>query len=122
MPHLHILVDRYMKQQDVKEDWQAVGGGQHVDIRLVDLHRVSRYLSKYLTKELLMSAPSRCRRVTVSRGICLNSKRPPEHKWQRLKTDINAIFRGLKSRARDVILDRETDELESFAVPVSQLC
>jgi hypothetical protein len=36
-----------------------------VDIKLVDVHRVSHYLSKYLTKDLLLSAPSRCRRVTT---------------------------------------------------------
>ena len=40
-----------------------------VDIRYVDVHRVSRYLSKYLTKELLMSASLRSRRVTTSRGM-----------------------------------------------------
>lgn len=122
MPHLHILVDRYMNQQDVKADWQAVGGGQHVDIRFVDLHRVSRYLSKYLTKELLMSAPSRSRRVTVSRGITLNPKRKTEHKWHRLKVAIMDFFRAQKQFARDAILDIETDELESFVVPAGTLC
>jgi hypothetical protein len=48
-----------------------VGGGRIVDIRLVDMHRISRYLSKYLTKELLLSAPKRSRRVTVSRGYAI---------------------------------------------------
>ena len=62
-PHLHILIDRFIEQQWIKTTWQQIGGGMHVDIRRVDVHRVSRYVSKYLTKELLTSAPERSRRV-----------------------------------------------------------
>lgn len=74
MPHLHILVDRWVRHEWIKEAWQSVGGGQHVDIRFVDVHRVSRYLSKYLTKELLLSAPLRSRRVTTSQNIRLSEE------------------------------------------------
>ncbi len=62
-PHFHVLVDRFIPAAWVKKTWQAVGGGRIVDIRFVDIHRISRYLSKYLTKELLLSAPKRSRRV-----------------------------------------------------------
>ncbi len=117
MPHLHILVDRYIEQAWVKSAWSTLGGGEHVDIRLVDLHRVSRYLSKYLTKDLLLDAPARARRVTVSRGIVLNPKRAKEHKWDRLKTTICELFLRFKHSARDVIMDSE-NQLLAFIVPV----
>ncbi|MGC1296688.1 MAG: hypothetical protein WA869_16760 [Alloacidobacterium sp.] len=37
----------------MSEAWEAVGGGRIVDIKRVDLHRVSRYLSKCLTKQMI---------------------------------------------------------------------
>jgi hypothetical protein len=42
----------------ISQAWQSVGGCRIVDIRLVDIHRVGAYLSKYLTKDLLLSAPA----------------------------------------------------------------
>jgi hypothetical protein len=72
--HLHILLNCYLKQSWVSETWAALGGGKIVDIRRVDMHRASHYLSKYLTKEMLLSAPKRTRRVTTSRSIKLNPK------------------------------------------------
>lgn len=74
------------------EAWVAVGGGFMVDIQLVDVHRVSRYLSKYLTKELLMSAPLRCRRVTTSRGIKLLEKTRTETVWTLVKVPISSLL------------------------------
>jgi hypothetical protein len=87
-PHFHILIDRYIDLEWIRRAWVAVGGGFMVDIRLVDVHRVSRYLSKYLTKELLMSAPLRSRRVTTSRSIRLFEKQATEHKWELLRVSI----------------------------------
>lgn len=116
LPHLHCLVDCYMAWADVKADWEAVGGGSHVHIEAVDLHRVSRYLSKYLTKDLLLSAPKGIRRITVSRGIVLNPKTAKEHKWERLKTPIEQLFRQLIKTAIDVVLD-DADDVISFVVP-----
>lgn len=49
-PHFHILVDRFLPHAMLQAAWTAVGGGPMVDIRYVDVHRVSRYLSKYLTE------------------------------------------------------------------------
>lgn len=117
MPHLHILVDRYIPQSWIKSAWSTLGGGEHVDIRQVDLHRVSRYLSKYLTKDLLLDAPARARRVTVSRGITLNPKRAKEHTWERLKTTISHLFSVFRNIARDVVLDND-NQIQSFSVPV----
>jgi hypothetical protein len=69
MPHLHIIIDRYIEQSWLKRAWMEAGGGEHVDIRGVSMRAVSHYLKKYLTKELLCSAPKRSRGVTVSRAL-----------------------------------------------------
>lgn len=82
MAHIHIVVDRYIDQSWIKESWQTLGGGQHVDIRHVDVHRASAYLSKYLSKEMLLSAPSGMRRVSTSRSVKLVQKKPSEYRWE----------------------------------------
>jgi hypothetical protein len=71
--HLHVLVDRYIPQAWLSTAWQAVGGGKIVFIKLVDIHRVAPYLSKYLTKDLLLAdfEQRRQRRYTTSRDIKL---------------------------------------------------
>ena len=112
-PHFHILIDRYIPREWIQAAWVAVGGGCMVDVRHVDVHRVSRYLSKYLTKELLMSAPSRSRRVTTSRGIKLFEKKPTEFKWELLRV---SIYR-LHEMYAVYVLTQSFDEdqlLESF--------
>ena len=48
-PHLHVLLDRYLKWDRVQKRWHRYGGGQHVHVKYVDVHRVAAYLSKYLT-------------------------------------------------------------------------
>jgi hypothetical protein len=53
MPHLHIIIDRYIEQAWIKRAWMEAGGGEHVDIRGVSMRAVSHYLTKYLTKELM---------------------------------------------------------------------
>ena len=66
-----------------------------VDIRFVDLHRVSHYLAKYLTVDLLLSAPKGVRRVTCSRGITLFEKCAKTHSWRLLRTHISYLFSRL---------------------------
>jgi hypothetical protein len=114
-PHFHILIDRYIDLEWIRKAWVAVGGGFMVDIRFVDVHRVSHYLSKYLTTDLLMSAPSRCRRVTTSRGIKLFEKTPSEIKWELLRV---SIYRLRHIFATDVTVEvLDVDQLlESFTV------
>lgn len=80
-PHFHILLSHYVEFAWIQEAWQAVGGGKFVNIKHVDVHRVSRYLSKYLTQDLLLSAHGRSRRVTSSRDIHLLEKLAPELEW-----------------------------------------
>ena len=103
MPHLHVIIDRYIEQAWLKRAWMEAGGGEHVDIRGVSMRAVSHYLTKYLTKELLCSAPKRSRRVTVSRGITLNEKPEKTHTWSLRQESIYAIwagFRGIVDKAK----------------------
>ena len=85
-----------------------------VFIKYVDVHRISRYLSKYLTKELLLSAPKRSRRVTTSRSLRLIEKKDAETRWSLLKVSIFHLFSRLFLVAESVQLD-EDGVLESFA-------
>jgi len=113
-PHLQLLVDRFIPQQWISEAWSALGGGRIVDIRYVDLHR-TRYLSKYLTKELFLSAPQGSRRVATSRSVHLLEKREVEVPWTLLRTSIFHLY----ERFFVVAVDMQSDEegvLESFAI------
>lgn len=113
LAHLHIATDRWIDQAWAKEAWQALGGGQHVDIRHIDAHRAGAYLSKYLSKELLLSAPPGVRRVTTSRSIKLDEKKPTEYLWQVFKTQIDRFFVMFRESAIEVV--QSEGELESFS-------
>jgi hypothetical protein len=75
MAHLHVLVGFYVEQAWISEAWSSVGGGRIVDIRYRDIHRITPYITKYLSKDLLLSAPPRKRRITTSRDIHLIEQR-----------------------------------------------
>jgi hypothetical protein len=94
MAHFHVLVDRFISIHWLKAKWQALGGGWHVDIRYVDVHRIPNYVSKYLSKDLLTSAPKGSRRVTTSRGIHLFEKPAKEMKWDLVKQTITSLRSG----------------------------
>ena len=82
VPHLHVLVDSYFPQAWVSQAWQAVGGGQIVDIRAVEIRRVSAYLSKYITKEkMLDNFPKGVRRFSTSRGLSLFERSKGDGSW-----------------------------------------
>ena len=117
-PHLHVLLNRYIPQPWIKKAWMAVGGGWAVDIRYVDIHRVSRYLSKYLTKELLLSAPKRSRRVTTSRDLRLIQEFPKTLSWVLLRMSVFALYEGLDQLAF-AAKDDEEGILEAFSYFVS---
>jgi len=114
IPHLHLLVDRYIPWSWITGSWSALGGGKIVDIKYVDVHRVARYLSKYLTKELLLSAPKRSRRVTTSRSLHLLEKKVRDSKWVLLKSSIFYLYSRLRHIADEIQLDSD-GFLESFA-------
>ncbi len=112
--HLHLLVDRFIPWDWIKQSWSALGGGEVVFIKYVDVHRIARYLSKYLTKELLLSAPKRSRRVTTSRSLHLTEKKDAESGWELFKVSIFLLFSRLFSFARRVQVD-EDGFLQSFS-------
>jgi hypothetical protein len=107
-------VDRYIPQEWISDSWSALGGGNIVHIKYVDVHRIARYLAKYLTKELLLSAPERSRRITTSRSIHLNEKQPKETTWV---MDKHSIF-FLLELSRDLVTDVELDK-EGFVCSIT---
>src|SRR5207253_6556791 len=119
-PHFHILVDRFISHSLIQSTWQAAGGGRMVFIEYVDIHRISRYLSKYLTKELLLSAPKRSRRITVSRGIVLFEKKKSSDLWHLIRKSIGALFAELIPDLDKVELDEE-GVWKSFVIEIEAL-
>src|SRR5208283_3992199 len=117
--HLHLVVDRFIPWEWIKKSWGALGGGSVVFIKFVDVHRISRYLSKYLTKELLLSAPKRSRRVTTSRSIRLLEKKTDEQRWTLLKISIFFLYSRVWQDAGEISLDTD-GMLQSFTC-VSEL-
>jgi hypothetical protein len=88
IPHLHILLDRYIPQAWISHIWAGLGGGRIVFIKQVTIANVARYLSKYLTKELILSAPKGARRITTARSIKLFPKFQSGMTWELVKSTI----------------------------------
>jgi len=93
--HLHLLVGQYISQRWLSEAWASIGGGRIVDIRYVDVHRVSAYLSVYLagdkvskTLELL---PKRARIFTTARSIVLWGRKKKTG-WKLFALDVTALM------------------------------
>jgi len=103
--HLHILIDRYIADDWIRQEWQAVGGGKIIDIRLVDVHRIAHYLSYYLTKEMMDSCPPRRRRITTSQDIRLLDPHTPTG-WKWFRTSLWVFYEYGSS----LILTEEGDE------------
>jgi hypothetical protein len=105
-PHLHLLVDVYLRKEWLARSWKAVGGG-YTDIRFVDLHRVAAYLSKYMTKEWLEDFPRTCRRITASKGLVIFGREKSPGEWRLFRQHINWFH--------DIALLRECGiEVEEF--------
>ena len=107
--HLHILVNCWLDQRWVSEAWSAIGGGRVVDIRMVDMHRISHYLSKYLTKQMIECAPPRARRVTTSRDIKLLEKEPGADysAWVMMRGPIMQVLDTCEGRVTAVTPDAD---------------
>lgn len=70
LPHLHILVDRYIPQEWLSARWAELGGGEIVDIRRIDrVQKAAHYVGKYLTKDALSGFPDGIRRYGSSSDI-----------------------------------------------------
>jgi hypothetical protein len=73
LPHIHILVSRYLPQNWVSDRWEALGGGQVVDIRSVErVQKAAHYVGKYLTKNALSGLPDGIRRYGSSQDLDLD--------------------------------------------------
>ena len=111
--HLHILLNAYIPQAWISNAWASLGGGRIVDVRHVSMRKVSHYLSKYLTKEMLLTAPKRSRRVTTSRGLKLNPKVVTEWKWNLVSVPIRRLYEVYWKTASDVRYDAD-DNVTAF--------
>jgi hypothetical protein len=127
--HLHVLLGQYIAQKWLTKAWQSIGGGKIVDIRFVDVHRVSAYLSVYLagdkvqhTLELL---PMRARIFTTSRSIVLWGKKKTSDWWmrrERIETFYNAAANPANVRFEPVedLKPFGLELLSSFESPILQ--
>ena len=93
--HLHVLLGKHIDQKWLSLAWQSIGGGKIVDIRQVDVHRVSAYLSVYLTGDkvarTLKLLPMRARIFTTSRSIRLWPKKE-KHGWWLRRVDLSELY------------------------------
>jgi len=70
LPHLHIIVSRYLPQEIVSEAWAELGGGEIVDIRKINrAEKAAHYIGKYLTKNAMSGFPDGIRRYGSSADI-----------------------------------------------------
>jgi hypothetical protein len=70
-PHLHLIVDRYLPQNELSMIAERVGLGEIVDIRRVNARNMAKYLTKYLTKGSMADLPDGARRYGSSQDIDL---------------------------------------------------
>jgi hypothetical protein len=79
MAHLHVLTNQYIEFEWIKKKWQKIGGGEHVHIQHIDVHRAVAYLTPYLAGEKILHTlerlPKRARIFTTSRSIVLWGKK-----------------------------------------------
>jgi hypothetical protein len=71
-PHLHLLVDRYLPQDELSLIASRTGLGEVVDIRRVNARNAAKYLTSYLGKGALAQLPDGARRYGSSAGIDLD--------------------------------------------------
>lgn len=72
VPHLHMLVSRYLPHDWLMETWDRLGGGSIVDIRAIkNVEKAAHYIGKYLTKDALSGLPKGTRRYGSSADIDL---------------------------------------------------
>lgn len=117
--HLHILVDRFIPFLWIQESWQAVGGGKFVNIKKVDIHRVSAYLSKYLTKDIILAdyRPG-TRRYSTSRSIKL-FERVKKGLWELVKQSIDDMRLPAGSPITEIKCD-DNGVLQSFRIEIAK--
>jgi hypothetical protein len=118
--HLHILVSRFIPQPWIKKTWQAIGAGRIVFIKIIDMHRIGAYLTKYITKELLLMVPWRKKRISTSRDIKLFEKKESSG-WNYERRNISEILQDYLDFGKAKVVfkfefDREDETLSRFSV------
>lgn len=112
LPHLHILVSRYLPQDWLSRRWEELGGGEVVDIRQIErVEKAAHYIGKYLTKSALTGMPDGTRRYGSSQDIDLdvrgNGESDDSRRWDLVMDDYQLgddgpLTRGV-SRADHVV-------------------
>jgi hypothetical protein len=70
-PHLHLVVDRYLPQNELSMLAGRVGLGEVVNIKRISARNMAKYLTKYLTKGSMANLPKGARRYGSSADIDL---------------------------------------------------
>jgi hypothetical protein len=70
-PHLHLIVDRYLPQNELSMLSERVGLGEVVNIKRISARNMAKYLTKYLTKGSMANLPKGARRYGSSADIDL---------------------------------------------------
>jgi hypothetical protein len=120
LPHYHILIDRYIEQQWISQTWDQLGGGRIVWIKRARIQKIAHYLAKYLTKELLLSAPKGTRRITTARAVKLFPKFQSEIVWELLRSSIWFLHKRASQtifEVNEIQLDEE-NYLKAFSISV----
>lgn len=119
LPHLHILVSRYIPQEWLSQRWEELGGGEVVDIRHIDrVEKAAHYIGKYLTKDALSGFPDGIRRYGSSQDIDLavrggsGGSSSPDWElvmddWEIVNQDGEPLTRGVTGT--DFVLQRRWD-------------
>lgn len=69
MPHLHVLVSRFLPQSEVSAAWSRAGMGSVVDIRKVEARKAGNYIAKYLAKDAMANLPEGVHRYGSSADL-----------------------------------------------------
>ena len=108
IPHLHVLIDRYIPQKWISKSWQGVGGGKIVFIeKLKEIKDIGKYLAKYLTKNMKENIPGKMRRITTSRDIKLNPWRGMDEGWKMSQIRMDLLEKVWGSRIKEKYYDEE---------------
>jgi hypothetical protein len=121
MPHLHLLVDRYIPIEWLRKSWTHVGGGFEIKIKRVQVRSAAAYISKYLSKQLRMKVPPRTRRITTSRSIRLFpvTAGPKYLDWEMQKQSIWEAWDWKVEVGGNRVISVDVDKdgfLESFSI------
>lgn len=72
MPHLHVLVSRFLPQSVVSRLWDRTGMGDVVHIEKVNARKAGHYIAKYLAKDAMAFLPAGINRYGASEDLDLS--------------------------------------------------